>query len=239
MPTLTLDSTTLTGDQLLDGYTLNLTRDGVCTGHSDADCVITSNFTGGTIINPVRSARLSTKDKKTITYGRVEVVAKMPAGDWLWPAIWYVIDVGPLPSLPFCRFSHLSLNKLPLVYLHSIFSCRMLPQDSIYGEWPKSGEIDVIELRGNSPETYGNGRDTAGSALHWGLTFNTDRFLQTSSKHYLRRSDYSQGFHTFGMEWSEKYLFTYIDNRLLQILSVGFGGGNMWTRSGLSDQGYS
>jgi beta-glucanase (GH16 family) len=28
---------------------------------------------------------------KTITYGRVEVVAKLPAGDWLWPAIWYVL----------------------------------------------------------------------------------------------------------------------------------------------------
>lgn len=87
---MTLDTTSITGDQLLDGYTLNLTRDGSCTASDDADCVVTSNFTGGTIINPVRSARLSTKNKKTITYGRVEVVAKMPAGDWLWPAIWYV-----------------------------------------------------------------------------------------------------------------------------------------------------
>jgi hypothetical protein len=33
--------------------------------------------------------RITTKGKKTIKYGKVEVVAKLPKGDWLWPAIWY------------------------------------------------------------------------------------------------------------------------------------------------------
>jgi hypothetical protein len=88
VPTLTLDTTSITGDQLLDGYTLNLTSDGSCSSNVPTDCVVTSNITDGTIINPVRSARLTTKGKKSITYGRVEVVAKLPAGDWLWPAIW-------------------------------------------------------------------------------------------------------------------------------------------------------
>lgn len=90
VPTLTLDSTNITVGELLDGYTLNLTSQGVCTSNETSDCVVTSNYTAGTIINPVRSARITTKGKKTITYGRIEVVAKLPAGDWLWPAIWYV-----------------------------------------------------------------------------------------------------------------------------------------------------
>jgi beta-glucanase (GH16 family) len=115
----------------------------------------------------------------------------------------------------------------------------MMPEDSVYGVWPKSGEIDIVESRGNSPKNYSGGRDTASSALHWGLDFNTDKFLQTTNKHYLRRSDYSKGFHTFGLEWSQNYLYTYIDNRLLQTLSVGFGSKNMWTRSGLASQGYA
>ena len=92
VPTLTLSTTDITIDQLLDGYTLNLTSDGSCTSNVSTDCIVTSNFTRGTIINPVRSARLTTQGKKTITYGRVEVVAKLPAGDWLWPAIWYVFS---------------------------------------------------------------------------------------------------------------------------------------------------
>jgi beta-glucanase (GH16 family) len=87
---MTLEDTDITVGQLLDGYTLNLTADGTCTSTSGKDCAIRSNSTAGTIINPVRSARLTTKGKKMITYGRVEVVAKLPAGDWLWPAIWYV-----------------------------------------------------------------------------------------------------------------------------------------------------
>jgi beta-glucanase (GH16 family) len=88
VPTLTLESTSITPEQLINGYTLNLTSDGTCTTTNNSSCATTSNSTTGIIINPVRSARLTTSGKKTITYGRVEVVAKMPKGDWLWPAIW-------------------------------------------------------------------------------------------------------------------------------------------------------
>ena len=81
-------------------YTVNLTADGSCTTADqrvsdlvtdillDDPCVAHSNSTKHQIINPVRSARLTTQGKKSIKYGRVEVIAKMPAGDWLWPAIW-------------------------------------------------------------------------------------------------------------------------------------------------------
>lgn len=40
---------------------------------------------GKIIINPVRSARLNTRDSFTFKYGRVEMIAKNPLGDWLWP----------------------------------------------------------------------------------------------------------------------------------------------------------
>jgi len=112
VPTLTLDTTGITPDQLLDGYTLNLTS---CTSTFASDCSVTSNATTSTIINPVRSARLSTKGKKSIKYGRVEVVAKLPAGDWLWPAIWCV---NP------CSF-HLNLH-----FLLGIVNSRALFHDS-------------------------------------------------------------------------------------------------------------
>lgn len=111
IPTRTIDDTDITPAQILDGYTLNLTTAGTCTSTDPlTSCSIYSNKTSGDIINPVRSARLTTKGKKTIKYGKVEVVsgqmshtqsvllrgcgltllqvAKMPQGDWLWPAIW-------------------------------------------------------------------------------------------------------------------------------------------------------
>jgi len=43
-------------------------------------CSAVSNATAGLIINPVQSARLSTRKTATIKFGRVEVRAKIPTG---------------------------------------------------------------------------------------------------------------------------------------------------------------
>ena len=36
-------------------------------------------------INPIQSARLRSTRGFTMKYGKVEVEAKMPKGDWIWP----------------------------------------------------------------------------------------------------------------------------------------------------------
>ena len=36
-------------------------------------------------VNPAMSARIRTVNSFNFKYGRVEVRAKMPTGDWLWP----------------------------------------------------------------------------------------------------------------------------------------------------------
>jgi beta-glucanase (GH16 family) len=122
-------------------FILNLTRtddgDGSCTADETSlaykeSCSIRSNITSHAIIPSVRSARLTTEGSKSILYGRVEVTAKLPQGDWLWPAIW------------------------------------MMPEDSVYGIWPLSGEIDIMESRGNQRGPSGYGRETFLSTLHWG-----------------------------------------------------------------------
>jgi hypothetical protein len=43
----------------------------------------------------------------------------------------------------------------------------MMPEDSVYGDWPASGEIDLAESRGNDGDTYAavGGRDSLISAL--------------------------------------------------------------------------
>jgi beta-glucanase (GH16 family) len=104
---------------------------------------------------------------------------------WLWPAIWMM----PESNNP--------------------------DGSGVYGSWPRSGEIDIVESRGNYGDGYPDGRDSVISALHWGPHPQADAFWKTSGKHNLRRTDYSESFHTYGLEWSENYLFTYIDTRLL------------------------
>jgi beta-glucanase (GH16 family) len=104
VPTLTTASTPITQDQIFDNFALNLTTsggDGSCTGSKNIDCSVRSNATTGAIIPPVRSARINTKGKKSIRYGRIEVEAKLPVGDWLWPAICEFSDVKDSPTLIF------------------------------------------------------------------------------------------------------------------------------------------
>jgi hypothetical protein len=44
-----------------------------------------------------------------------------------------------------------------------------MPEEPIYGEWPASGEIDIMESRGNEVGYEMGGRDIFVSTLHWGM----------------------------------------------------------------------
>ena len=58
----------------------------MCTGANFYGCERGSD--GNHYINPVMSGKLTTVNSHSMKYGRVEVTAKLPKGDWLWPAIW-------------------------------------------------------------------------------------------------------------------------------------------------------
>jgi beta-glucanase (GH16 family) len=107
----------------------------------------------------------------------------------------------------------------------------MMPESSEYGVWPRSGEIDIAESRGNDVEYAAGGRDVYTTALHWGPTTQTDAYWRTTAGKAIRRTDYSKGFHTYGMEWSDSYLYFFIDTRLVQVFFIKFNvGENMWQR---------
>lgn len=180
IPTLTNE--TINNDDILNGYTVNLTTDGTCTGSGASQCWVRSNSTTGTIIPPIQSARLNTKKSASIQYGKVEVRAKLPKGDWLWPAIW------------------------------------MLPVNSSYGAWPVSGEIDIVESRGNGVHYSEGGYDKISSSLHWGPDMAQDQYLRTFSTSTQRLGMFASTYHTYGLEWNEKYIKSYVDGRLRQVL---------------------
>jgi beta-glucanase (GH16 family) len=157
-----------------------------CTGTKWSDCMVATNTTNGTIVNPVKSGRINTKLGASIKYGRIEVQAKLPAGDWLWPAIW------------------------------------MLPKDNVYGDWPRSGEIDIMESRGNNYTYSQGGNNIASSTLHFGPNAANDGWWRNNVKRKALHTTYAAGYNTFGVEWSEKYIFTYINTRLLQVMYTHF-----------------
>ena len=110
----------------------------------------------------------------------------------------------------------------------------MMPVNDTYGEWPKSGEIDIMESRGNN-WTYAQGGDNiASSALHWGPNGANDAWWRTNNKREALHTTFAKKQHTFGLEWSQKYLYTYINNRLLQVLYTPFTV-PFWTRGAFPD----
>ena len=44
----------------------------------------------------------------------------------------------------------------------------MLPEDNTYGPWPASGEIDIMEARGNGPTYPEQGSNFVRSSLNYG-----------------------------------------------------------------------
>ena len=85
-------------------------------------------------------------------------------------------------------------------------------------------------MRGNDGDSYPDGRNSVGATLHWGTSVDNDAYWTTTGKHNVRRTDYSEAFHTYGLEWSQNYIFMYLDSRLLQVFNTGFGGETMWMR---------
>ena len=181
-PTLTEDDIGL--NNVRNGFTMDLWGGSPadrCTQPQFYGCFRTSGA-GGNYLNPVKSARIRTVQGFNFMYGHVEIRAKMPRGDWLWPAIW------------------------------------MLPTHNEYGDWPASGEIDIVESRGNPPSYPPGGRDTFGSTLHWGPSWSEDLWSKTHAIH--KTKDLSEDFHVYGLIWNETYFGTYFDDESNIVLSM-------------------
>lgn len=68
-----------------------------------------------------------------------------------------------------------------------------------------------------------------------GPTWNTDAYLRSTKSQSIRRTDFSEGFHTFGLEWSEDYIIIWRDNKLQQVLFWSFDPKHlMWQRGEFS-----
>ncbi|XP_072050498.1 beta-1,3-glucan-binding protein-like [Amphiura filiformis] len=189
-PTLTEDSHG--GPDFLRSGVLSLwggSPANLCTGNAWWGCERTG--TTDNYINPIQSARLRTVNSLGFTYGKVEVSAKMPVGDWLWPAIW------------------------------------LLPVDNPYGGWPASGEIDIVEARGNLQLTDKGtsvGVDQVGSTMHWGPFFSLNSWDRTHGSTNLQNGHYGEAFHLYTLEWTPTEITISVDSKVVMRADPGPNG---------------
>jgi beta-glucanase (GH16 family) len=126
------------------------------------------------------SGRLITRGLFEFTYGYVEVRAKLPCGQGLWPAIWML---------------------------------------GARGEWPGSGEIDIMEHLNSEPKVYGT--------LHMAATAGTGGI---SGEHPLPAA--CSDFHLFQLDWSAETIKIGVDGTVFNRYENPGRGKAEWPYSG-------
>lgn len=128
------------------------------------------------------SARINTRDRFAIRYGRIEARMRLPGGQGLWPAFW------------------------------------LLAQDSPYGTWAASGEIDIME----AINLGGSGGNLVYGTIHYGGEFPDN---ESAGQSYLVPSNARDEFHTYSIEWDENEIRWYVDD-------VMYAMQNNWSSTG-------
>lgn len=134
LQTLTAD---VYGESFLSSGLLDIwgnTPASVCTSNADYGCF--RQGTGTNYINPIQSARLRTVHSFNFRYGRVEVEAKMPKGDWLWPG----------KSLPQSKPYFHSTSTLGVACLASDVIETKVRLDILLRVWLKHNDYRVLHI---------------------------------------------------------------------------------------------
>ncbi|RKP05851.1 concanavalin A-like lectin/glucanase domain-containing protein [Thamnocephalis sphaerospora] len=114
---------------------------------------------------------ITTRDKFTFKYGRVDVRARLPIEDGAFPAIW------------------------------------MMPQNSTYGIWPKSGEIDITECQSLWRTCIWPARIRTPGSLHY-----AQRFGATTHSFWAEGNDPSR-WHIYSLIWRPDSIEFQLDGR--------------------------
>ncbi|TJY41407.1 glycosyl hydrolase family protein [Cohnella pontilimi] len=83
----------------------------------------------------------------------------------------------------------------------------MMPEDSIYGTWAASGEIDIMEGWGSKP-------GVVAGTLHYGQQWPNNTY--TGKSYTLPNNSTIEDFHTYALEWEPGEIRWYVDGQLYQ-----------------------
>jgi beta-glucanase (GH16 family) len=83
----------------------------------------------------------------------------------------------------------------------------MMPTEDKYGTWAASGEIDIMEFKGQEPnQVWGT--------LHYGKQWPNNK--HTDNRYQLKNGNFCDDFHEFALEWEEGKIRWYVDGQMYQ-----------------------
>lgn len=157
-------------------------------------------YKGGTYT----SASINTGKKFSFCYGRLEMRAKLPYGEGLWPALWMMGEE---------YFDHRDQDAWP-----RCGEIDVMQFIGVGGEADRNTR-DGRDIRGLDVYTHnriGNNRTTCN--LHWGV----DRQHHESSgaDYCLSKGIFADDFHIFAIEWTEEKIEWYVDDDLIHTVDI-------------------
>ena len=80
----------------------------------------------------------------------------------------------------------------------------MMPtNENLYGQWPRCGEIDIMEVLGNDT-------DTSYGTIHYG-----NPHSESQGSYTLEEGTFSEEYHVFDVEWEPGKISWYVDGKLI------------------------
>lgn len=119
------------------------------------------------------SSRIITKGKQSFQYGRIDMRAKLPHGQGIWPALW------------------------------------MLGDNFDTEGWPKSGEIDMMEMVGGGVKD-----GQVHGTLHWDNNGSHATYGSgdANGPYTLASGKFADEFHVFTIIWDENAIKWFVDD---------------------------
>ncbi len=156
---------------------------------------------------------------------------------------WLLAPISGFFLLLLPSFALLVTNILTTFFFASFLfttAIWMLPLNNEYGGWPASGEMDIMESRGNLDYVCGDvheGHQKMGSTLHWGPDSSQNAYYLTSWSQVDEEVPFGDSFRTYGLEWDTEGIRFTLDGELTGEVYPpeggfwelgGFEGENIW-----------
>jgi len=138
---------------------------------------------------PYTSARITTSDLFSFTYGRVEARMKLPIDDvGLWPAMWLLPNGRPPNGSP--ADTSTEENDASPTWK--------------YGGWAASGELDCMEFKSRLPGEISG-------AAHFGGMWPANTYA--AGKYTFPEGQTAGDFHVYSLEWFPDKLIWFVDGQ--------------------------